>query len=170
MDALTHAIEALTSTLAQPICDGLALQAIRLIRANLPLVIADGSNEQARLNMAIGATLAGQAFTVAQVGLAHSMSHTMGVLNHVHHGTACGIVLPKVMRFNVDHAGAKLAADEIESLMQAVGHPTRLRDIGVPDGDFHMAAFHAVADTPTLFNARPVTGLDEVMALFEEAY
>jgi alcohol dehydrogenase class IV len=142
--------------------------------------------------MAIGATLAGQAFTVAQVGLAHSMSHTMGVLNHVHHGTACGIVLPKVMRFNVDHAGVKLAmaaealgvviadlserdaalaaADEVESLMQAVGHPTRLRDIGVPDGDFQMAAFHAVADTPTLFNARPVTDPGEVVALFEEAY
>jgi aldehyde dehydrogenase (NAD+) len=192
MDALTHAIEALTSTLAQPICDGLALQAIRLIRQNLPLVIAEASNEQARLNMAIGATLAGQAFTVAQVGLAHSMSHTMGQFNHVHHGTTCGIVLPKVMRFNVDHAGAKLAmaaealgvdtadlserdaalaaADEVESLMHAVGHPTRLRDIGVPDGDFQMAAFHAVADTPTLFNARPVTDPDEVVALFEEAY
>jgi aldehyde dehydrogenase (NAD+) len=54
--------------------------------------------------------------------------------------------------------------------MQAVGHPTQLRDIGVPVGDFHMAAFHAIADTPTLFNARPVTGPDEVMALFEEAY
>ena len=169
----------------------MALQAIRLIRQNLPPVIADGSDEQARLNMAIGATLAGQAFTVAQVGLAHSMSHTMGVLNHVHHGTACGIVLPKVMRFNVDHAAAKLAqvatalgvdtadvserdaalaaADEIESLMQAVGHPTRLRDLGVQDGDFQMAAFHAIADTPTLFNARPVNGPDEVMALFEEA-
>jgi alcohol dehydrogenase class IV len=114
------------------------------------------------------------------------------VLNHVHHGTACGVVLPKVMRFNVDHAGAKLAmaaealgvdtadlserdaalaaADEIESLMQAVGHPTRLRDMGVPDGDFHMAALHAIVDSPTLFNARPVTGADEVMALFEEAY
>jgi aldehyde dehydrogenase (NAD+) len=192
MDAMTHAVEALTSTLAQPICDGLALQAIRLIRENLPLVIADPNDEQARLNMAIGATMAGQAFTVAQVGLAHSMSHTMGVLNHVHHGTACGIVLPKVMRFNVDHAASKLAlaaaalgvdtadlnerdaalaaAEEIESLMEAVGHPTRLRDIGVPDGDFQIAAFHAVADTPTLFNARPVGGPGEVVELFAEAY
>jgi acyl-CoA reductase-like NAD-dependent aldehyde dehydrogenase/alcohol dehydrogenase class IV len=192
MDAMTHAVEALTSTAAQPICDGLALQAIRMIRENLPLVIADASDERARLNMAIAATLAGQAFTVAQVGLAHSMSHTMGVLNHVHHGTACGIVLPKVMRFNVDYAGAKLAmaaaalgvdtadlserdaalaaADEIESLMQAVGHPTHLRDIGVTNGDFTMAALHAVADTPTLFNARPVSGVHEVVELFEEAY
>jgi alcohol dehydrogenase class IV len=65
---------------------------------------------------------------------------------------------------------ALAAADEIESLMGAVGHPIRLRDIGVPDDDFQMAAFHALADTPTLFNARPVTSPEEVVALFEEAY
>ena len=69
MDALTHAIEALTSPLANAVCDGHALQAIRLIGQNLPLVIDDGSNEQARLNMQIAATMAGMAFTIAQVGL-----------------------------------------------------------------------------------------------------
>jgi aldehyde dehydrogenase (NAD+) len=192
MDAMTHAIESLTSTLAQPACDGLALQAIRLLRQNLPLVIADPSHEQARMNVAIGATLAGQAFTIAQVGLVHSMSHTMGALHHVHHGTACGIFLPGVMRFNVDHAAPKLAmvadalgvatadmserdaalaaADEVEALMLSVGHPTKLREIGVPEDGFEMAALHALADTATLFNARPLTGPQEVAALFHEAY
>ena len=192
MDAMTHAVEALTSTRAQPACDGLALQAIRLLRANLPLVMADGSDEAARLNVAIAATLAGHAFTIAQVGLVHSMSHTMGTLHHVHHGTACGIFLPKVMRFNVDYAAPKLAmvadalgvstadmnerdaalaaADEMEALMMSVGHPTTLRELGIPDGDFTIAAMHAAADSATLFNARPLTGLQEVVELFHEAY
>jgi aldehyde dehydrogenase (NAD+) len=144
------------------------------------------------MNVAIGATLAGQAFTIAQVGLVHSMSHTMGVLHHVHHGTACGIFLPLVMRFNVDYAAPKLAmvadalgvstadmserdaalaaADEVEALMVSVGHPTKLREIGIQDEDFGMASLHAISDTATLFNARPVTGPQEVAALFHEAY
>ena len=154
MDAMTHAIEAMTSTMSNKICDGMALQAIRMINENLPLVAADGKNEKARLNMQLAATMAGWAFTVAQVGLAHGMAHTVGAMHHVPHGAACGIVLPKVMRYNVETSADKLAqvahalnastanmsdrdaalaaADAVEALMVKVGHPMRFRDVGVP--------------------------------------
>jgi aldehyde dehydrogenase (NAD+) len=192
MDALTHAVEAMTSTMSNPICDGMALQAIRLIHENLPIVVADGSNEKARLNMQLAATTAGWAFTIAQVGLAHGMAHTVGTLHHVPHGAACGIVLPKVMRYNVDYAAAKLAqvadalgvntaemseseaalasADAVEALMKKVGHPTRLRDVGVPEDNLPVCAFHAIADTAVIFNARPVNDPNDVVQLFNEAY
>jgi aldehyde dehydrogenase (NAD+) len=192
MDAMTHAIEASMSIMANPICDGQAFHAIRLISENLPLVVADGKNEKARLNMQIAATMAGWSFTVAQVGLAHCMAHTVGTLHHVPHGVACGIVLPKVMRFNVDHATAKLArvgqalgvdgkvpdereaalaaADAIEALMKKVGHPMRLRDVGVPEEGLMMCSFHAIADTNVLFNARPVNDPTDVYNLFTQAY
>jgi len=192
MDAMTHAVEAITSVMSNQICDGQALHAIRLIRDNLPLVVADPHDEQARLNMQIAATMAGWAFTIAQVGLAHGMAHTIGTLHHVPHGTACGIVLPKVMRYNVDHATAKLAlvaealgvstagmgerdaalaaADAVEALMRKVGHPLRLRDVGVPEDRLEACAFHAIADTADLFNARPVTNPADVLRLYTEAY
>jgi alcohol dehydrogenase class IV len=192
MDAMTHAVEALSSVMANQICDGQALHAIRLIRENLPLVIADPNDEQARLNMQIAATMAGWAFTIAQVGLAHGMAHTIGTLHHVPHGTACGIVLPKVMRYNVDHAAPKLAlvaealgvrtagmserdaalaaADAVEALMGKVGHPLRLRDVGVPEGGLEACAFHAIADTADLFNPRPVTDPADILRLYTEAY
>ncbi len=192
MDAMTHAIEALTSTLANHICDAHALQAIRLIRENLPLVVADGKNEQARLNMQLAATMAGWAFTIAQVGLVHSMAHTVGILHNVPHGAACGIILPQVMRFNVDYAADKLAlaaqalgtntasmtereaalaaADAVETLMKNAGHPMRLREVGVPEEGLPMAAFHAIADTPALFNARPVNDAMEVLELYKQVY
>jgi acyl-CoA reductase-like NAD-dependent aldehyde dehydrogenase/alcohol dehydrogenase class IV len=192
MDAMTHAVEALTSNMANQICDGHALQAIRLISENLPLVVADGKNEKARLNMQIAATMAGWSFTIAQVGLAHAMAHTVGTLHHVPHGTACGIVLPKVMRFNVDHATAKLAlvaqalgvdtkgreerdaalaaADAIEALMEKVGHPMRLRDVGVPEEDLVRCSLHAIADSNVLFNSRPVSDPMEVYNLYRQAY
>ncbi len=192
MDAMTHAVEALTSIMSNQICDGQALQAIRLIKENLPLVVADGRNEKARLNLQIAATLAGWAFTIAQVGLAHGMAHTLGTLHHVHHGAACGIVLPKVMRFNADHATDKLAlvaqalgvdtrslegreaalaaADAMEDLMKKVGHPMRLRDVGVPEDGLMMCAFHAIADTADLFNARPVNDPMEIAEIYRQAY
>ena len=192
MDAMTHAIEAMTSTMANKICDGMALQAIKLINENLPLVIADGKNEKARLNLQIAATMAGWAFTIAQVGLAHGMAHTIGTLHHVPHGAACGIVLPKVMKYNADHAADKLAqvawalgvntagmgehdaalsaADAVEALMTKVGHPTRLRDMGVPEENLIICAFHALADTAVLFNARPVSDPNEVLQLYTQAY
>ena len=192
MDALTHAIEAMTSTMANKICDGQALQAIRLINENLPLVVADGKNEKARLNMQIAATLAGWAFTIAQVGLAHGMAHTIGTLHHVPHGAACGIVLPKVMRYNVDHAADKLAlvaqvlgvdtagmkereaalaaADAVEALMKKAGHPMRLRDVGVAEENLPICAFHAIADTAVLFNGRPVNDPNEVLEVYKQAY
>jgi acyl-CoA reductase-like NAD-dependent aldehyde dehydrogenase/alcohol dehydrogenase class IV len=192
MDAMTHAVEAAMSTMSNQICDGQALHAIRLISENLPLVAADGKNEKARLNMQIAATMAGWSFTVAQTGLAHCMAHTVGTLHHVPHGMACGLVLPHVMRFNVDHATGKLAqiaqalgvdtkgmeerdaalaaADAIEALMKEVGHPMRLRDVGVPEEDLFKCSLHAIADSNILFNARPVTDPMDVYNVYRQAY
>jgi aldehyde dehydrogenase (NAD+) len=192
MDAMTHAVEALTSIMAQPICDGQALQAIRLIKENLPRVIANPKDEKARNQLQIAATMAGWAFTIAQVGLGHAMAHTVGILYNVPHGAACGIVLPAVMRFNVDFAADKLAmvaqamgvntagmddktaalaaAAAIEKLMKESGHPMRLRDVGVPEDGLDVAAFHAICDTAALFNSRPVSDPGEVAALYKQLY
>ncbi len=192
MDAMTHSVEALTSIMAQPICDGQALQAIRLIKENLPRVIANPKDEKARNQLQIAATMAGWAFTIAQVGLAHAMAHTLGILYNVPHGAACGIVLPAVMRFNIDFAADKLAmvaqamgvntagmddkkaagaaAEAIEKLMKEAGHPMRLRDVKVPEDGLDMAAFHAICDTAALFNARPVSDPGEVAAMYKQLY
>jgi len=191
MDAMTHAIEALTSIMSNEICDAQALHAIRLINTNLPVVIEDGKNEQARLNMQIAATMAGWAFTVAQVGLAHGMAHTLGSLHHIPHGTACGVLIPKVMRYNVDNATDKLAliaqamgiptdniskreaalaaADAVEGLMRKVGHPLTLNELGVSEEDLALLAYHALADTSNFFNARPVSDPTEIMQIYKDS-
>jgi len=192
MDAMTHAVEALTSILSQPICDGQALQAIRMISENLPKVIANPADGKARNQLQVAATMAGWAFTIAQVGLAHAMAHTVGILYNVPHGAACGIVLPAVVRFNVDFAADKLmmvaqalgvnttgmdqrsaalaSADAIEKLMKESGHPMRLRDVGVPEDGLDLAGLHAICDTAALFNARPVADPGEVTALYKKVF
>ena len=142
--------------------------------------------------MQMAATLAGWALAISQVGLAHAMAHTLGTLFHLPHGEACGLVLPKVMRYNVDYSvkalvqvaqalqvntaemkdrdAALAAADAVEALMKKVGLPTRLRDVGVKEDSLDMAAFHAICDTMCIFNPRPCADPGAVAALYKEAY
>jgi len=101
MDALTHAIEAFVSVNCQPFSDAMALHAIRLIGTYLRPSVANGSNQEARSQMAIASTLAGAAFSNAGVGLVHAMSHPLGGRFDVPHGVANAILLPYVMRFNL---------------------------------------------------------------------
>ncbi|MFH1034597.1 MAG: aldehyde dehydrogenase family protein [Pseudomonadota bacterium] len=192
LDALTHALEALMSVRSNPVCDALALHATSLIAQNLPLCVARGDDLTARANMQVASTLAGWAFCTAQVALAHAMAHTVGALFEVPHGSACGIVLPHVMRFNAEHCTAALgraaqalgrpveglaplqaalaAADAVASLIATIGHPARLRDVGVPEEALYEAAAHAVADPACIFNPRPVTDPGQVYEVFEAAW
>ncbi|MBI5524160.1 MAG: aldehyde dehydrogenase family protein [Desulfarculus sp.] len=192
LDALTHALEALMSLRSNPVCDGLALHALRLIAQNLPVCVENGQDLAARSHMQVAAALAGWAFCTAQVALAHAMAHTVGALYGVPHGSACGVVLPHVMRFNaescapalalaaqalgvetagMDQAQAALAAaTAVDDLMERVGHPRRLRDLGVPEEALFEAAAHAVADPACIFNPRPVTDPGQVYEVFEQAW
>jgi|GEM_PF-2371080 len=69
-----------------------------------------------------------------------------------------------------DRQAALAAADAIEGLMRETGHPMRLRHVGVPEESLPLAAFQAIADSAALFNARPVTDVQEVLNLYQRAY
>ena len=62
LDALTHAAEAYTSKLAQPLSDTFALSAIKRIFKYLPVAFHDGKNVEAREQMSIAALEAGNRF------------------------------------------------------------------------------------------------------------
>jgi alcohol dehydrogenase class IV len=105
VDALTHAIEAYTTKAAirggSPVTDALALDAIRLIGANLRQAYAQGYNVEARKNMMIGSTMAGLAFPQIGLGTCHGMAHPLGGHYDVPHGVANAILLPHIMKFNL---------------------------------------------------------------------
>ena len=81
LDALTHAAEAYTSKLAQPLSDTFALSAIKRIFKYLPVAFHDGKNVEAREQMSIAALEAGIAFNNASVTLVHGMSRPIGALD-----------------------------------------------------------------------------------------
>ncbi len=191
MDALTHAVESLHSLQAQPITDGLAMQALRLIRDNLPRCVELGSDLAARGQMLIAATIAGQAFTNAQIGVVHAMAHTLGALFGVPHGLANSILLPYGMRYNAqvcadryalaaealgarahgvsDEQAADAAAAAVETLAARISLPPLLRDVGVPREGLRACAEQSLSDGAIVYNPRTVDA-DAVEAMLNEAW
>jgi alcohol dehydrogenase class IV len=99
VDALTHAVEAFTSVKAFPMTDLFAISAIKKIFKNIYEVYTNGSNVQARADMAIAALEAGIAFSNASVTIVHGMSRPIGALFHVPHGASNAMLLKVNLRF-----------------------------------------------------------------------
>ena len=109
VDALTHAIEAYTCKVSQPITDALALHAIELISKNLKAAVKDGSDLGARESMMIGSVMAGIAFINSNVGAVHAISETIGGWYDTPHGVCNSIFLPYVMEYNLPEAEERSA-------------------------------------------------------------
>ncbi len=154
MDALTHAIEGVTSNNAQPISDGLGFHAIRMICRYLPVAVREPDNVDARGNMLLASTIAGMCFVNAMTGAVHALAHTLGALHGIPHGLANAIMLPHVMEFNLEERperymmvadamgipvdgkdpleAGRLAVQAVKDLLNEVGLTQTLKDFGVP--------------------------------------
>jgi len=192
MDALTHAVEALQSLQREPIADGLAMHAIRLICRYLPVCTKNGGDLAARGQVQLAATMAGWAFGNAMVGLVHAMAHSLGAVARTPHGIANGILLPHVMAFNLDDAAesyalvaealgvrergaddrtaAEAAIAEIRAFLKRIGHPERLSEVGVKEADLPKAAALCLSDGAIVNNPRFVLDADEVLAVYRTAF
>ncbi|MFT5063279.1 MAG: alcohol dehydrogenase [Gammaproteobacteria bacterium] len=109
MDALTHAVEAYISRNAMKRTDDKAIEATKLIMANLSTAYSDGGNLEARQSMTRGSHLAGIAFTQAGVGYVHAIAHNFGALYHTPHGLANAIALPYILEYSKVNCAHRLA-------------------------------------------------------------
>ena len=100
MDALTHAIEAYVSTAHSPITDLHALEAVRLIVANLPDAVGSPADMDYQGAMMLASLEAGLAFSNAILGAVHAMAHSMGGYLDLPHGECNAILLTGVVAFN----------------------------------------------------------------------
>ncbi len=109
IDALTHAMEAYVSKKASLYSDSQAIAAMKLIAPNLRKAFHDGSDQTAREQMMLGATLAGVAFSNASVALVHGMSRPIGAFYHVPHGLSNAMLLPMVTEYSIPAAAERYA-------------------------------------------------------------
>lgn len=190
MDALTHAVEAYVSTIATPVTDACALQAIRLIATNLRAAVANGADMLARDNMAYAEYLAGMAFNNASLGYVHAMAHQLGGFYDLPHGICNAILLPHVERFNLiakvdrfvemakamgenveglsPRDAAELALIAIKQLSVDVGIPSGLTELGVKTKDLKTMALNAQKDACGFTNPRTPT-LDDIIQIYKWA-
>ncbi|WP_372872833.1 bifunctional acetaldehyde-CoA/alcohol dehydrogenase [Shewanella sp.] len=111
IDAITHALEAYVSVMANEYSDGQALQALDLLFKHLPDSYAKGAQAPlAREKVHNGATIAGIAFANAFLGICHSMAHKLGAEFHLPHGLANALLISNVIRFNATDLPTKQAA------------------------------------------------------------
>jgi len=188
MDALTHAIEGYVSRDWNAHADAYALHALRLIRANLERAVHDGE-ETARGNMLIAASLAIAPTTSGALGIAHSLSHPCGALYDVPHGVANAINLPVTIEYNaaggediaaryrdvaellgVEPHGevGQALADHVRELVNSLGLPTRLSQVGVPEAGIPALVEGAMGDACTLVNPR-VPSAEDLAELYRRA-
>ncbi len=99
MDALAHCLEAYCSPFYHPMSQGIALEGMRLVFENLPVVYAEPGNLEARAHMMSAAAMGAVAFQKG-LGAIHSLSHPIGAVYNTHHGTTNAVVMPMVLDMN----------------------------------------------------------------------
>jgi alcohol dehydrogenase class IV len=206
-DALTHAIEAFTAarrgpghTLAQQhvfigksaLTDYFALLAIKLLGRSLEKACKDGTDEDARADVMMGALAAGCAFGTAGTAAAHAIQYPAGALTHTAHGLGVATMMPYVMNYNrrvcatemaeigsalgLQSAGldteenAKVAIEEIRRLFASIGITPTLADLGLPVDKLDWTAEQAFAIDRLIKNNPRTFDLDAMKRLVRAAY
>ena len=183
MDALTHNMEAFLAKMDHPICEGIALEGMRIIRHHL----ADAVNNpdlESRSQMLLASMMGAIAFQKG-LGVVHSLAHPLSALLDTHHGLANAINLPYGMAFNIDgceekfrrmaramelpHESGHDVVKYLHDLNESIGVPARLRDIGVGAEHIEPLADLAEADFAHPNNPKPVTRAD-FRQLYQQAF
>lgn len=194
LDAFTHAAEAYTSKKAMPLTDTLALDAVKRIVKNLPIVYKNGYDGAARTEMAIAAYEAGVCINNSSVTIVHGMSRPIGALFHVPHGLSNAMLLKGCLGFALDgtyerfadlsrnaeyaektdsdEAAAKKFLDMIDFLVETCEVPT-LKEYGVPEDEFFasiekMAGDAIASGSPA--NTRKEITKEDCMEIYKKIY
>ena len=184
MDALTHAIEGYTATLAGPVTDAIHLKAIKLLWSNLDRVMEDGSDREGREAVMMGSMMAGIGFPNSGLGAVHGLSYALGCRYNLGHGLANAILLPHVMRFNQTVAGGRLEEigralnlaqaepdfliDELVRYQKSIGIP-ELSSFDVDPADFPDMAEESLGEFSNCNTNPRVVGAADAIEIYENA-
>ncbi|HYG22213.1 MAG TPA: iron-containing alcohol dehydrogenase [Verrucomicrobiae bacterium] len=184
LDALTHCIEAFVNNFSHPAVDLYALQGIRLISRSLHAAVQDGSNVDARADLALGSLYGGLCLGPVNTAAVHALSYPLGGRFHIAHGISNAVLLPSVLRFNLPAAPERYAEvavalgvqrngsaagtaeqgiQRLTKLSKACGIPQWISDLGVPRSAIPEMARAAMQVARLLKNnVRPLTEADAI--------
>lgn len=195
IDAMVHAIEAYTSKNANnnPMSRYLAVEALKLLGANIHTAVFSGDDMDARGAMLLGSMLAGMAFANSPVAAVHALAYPVGGMFHVAHGLSNALVLPAVMRFNAVACAARYAElaphlfpdmessggtqevcslliESLADLAKNLGLETQLRQVGVAESDLPVMASEAMKQTRLLVNNPREVSEADALAIYKASW
>ncbi|MBC7863747.1 MAG: iron-containing alcohol dehydrogenase [Bacteroidia bacterium] len=174
MDALTHNMEAFLAKNYHPLCDGIALEGMRMIANSLEKAVKNPDVES-RSEMLLASMMGAIAFQKG-LGVVHSLAHPLSSLLDTHHGLANAVNIPYGMKFNIEGSEDKfyriaqtlnlkeLNGDAVVKYLfdfnSKLGIPHKLRDIDVKEEHLDTLSELAFADFAHPNNPKPVTQKD----------
>ncbi len=190
MDAITHAVESYISNMATPLTEYNALAGLKILYNNLPKVVANGADMDAREQMMLGCIITGFSFSNANLGFVHAIAHTLSAHFGLAHGMANACVLPYVMAYNAEACPEKmvdlaraidlpvsgdiekdkyLLADALKALCKKLGIRT-LKEQNVPEDAFDRLSDDVLKEPVLGFNPRQGVTKEDVIKILKEAY
>ena len=183
LKAVDHAIERLCSQQAHPFAIGTATEALKLLAKALPAHKERPDDMETRLALQFGMWLSiGAGTSGVGVGASHGIGHVLGAACHVPHGHTSCVMLPAVLRWNLPANAdrqkrvseafgqpAVPASDLVAKLVDTLGLPRHLADVGVGRDRFREIAEKAMHDRAVLNNPRPIREPAQVVEILELA-
>ena len=181
--AVDHAVEGICSVAPSPLIEAAAVQALKLLSSAMPRVKADPNDLQARLECLQGAWLAGMGILRVPYGASHGLGHSLGSVTGMSHGHTSCVMLPHVMRYNLEATGAQQsriaaamgradgdAAAAVSALIETLELPSRLSQLKVTRAQFDQIALGAKDNLWVRTNPRPITTTGQLTELLDMAW
>ena len=173
LNAMAHAVEAMYAQNRNPITSLMAEEGCRALMSALPKIIADPSDLSGREEALYGAWLSGICLQQTEMGLHHKICHTLGGSFNLPHAETHSVMLPHTLAYNADHApeamdrltrafGGTDPLVRLFDLLKAIGGPTSLQDLGMPEAGIAKATDLALAKpypNPRPLEAAAIEGL-----------
>ena len=180
MDAFVHCLEAYCANAYHPMSHGIALEGMKIIKENLPRVLADPMDIEARSQMMSAAAMGAVALQKG-LGAVHALSHPINAVYNTHHGMTNAVLMPAVLAFNRPACEQKIAmaagyldipggfdgfAAFVSKFLADLGVPANLGKLGVGDDRIDELAKMAAEDPMAADNPRPLT-VEDARALYQ---
>ena len=172
-DAISHAIESYVSTQRNPFSEEYSCEAWRILQNSYTRMLENSNNLNARAGMLLGAHFAGVAIENSMLGASHACANPLTCFYGITHGVAIGILLPKVVRWNMpvvedryhelirilkrenlDEENPEELASQLEEMVRLGKMPLGLGHFGILDGDLSRLANAAAKQWTGQFNPR----------------
>jgi alcohol dehydrogenase class IV len=191
IDALTHCIEAYANRFAHPITDLLALEGIALIGQNLEKAFQNGNDLVAREKVALGSMYGGMCLGPVNTAAVHALAYPLGSKYKIAHGVSNALLLPHVMKFNLNEATEKYAKvacalglsndlqgetaalagiEIIQNMISDFGIPKRLSDLNIQEDEIEEMAHSALKIQRLLKNNVREVLLQDAINIYTKAF